>query len=134
MNSNDELSEVRGKMTSAIVVLLLLLIAAGMAFHRSLAFLPFAFGASLGAGLNVLKLRMLERTVGKVIGMEKKDAGNYFRFQYFLRLLITGLVLVLSAVIPFISIWGAAAGILTMPPAAFYAKNFIGRKKNANGF
>ena len=132
MMANDELSVVAGKMTSAIYVLLLSLIAASFAYHRSFEFLPFAIGASLGAGLNVFKVTMMKRAVGKVIGMEKKIAVNHIRFQYLLRFLITGLVLFLSATLPFISLWGAAAGVFTMPPAAFYAKNFIGRKKNAN--
>ena len=131
---NDALSVVAKKMVLAIGVLLSLLIAGSIVYYRSIAFLPFAFGASLGCGLNVLKIAMLERTVRKTVGIEKKAAVNYVRFQYFLRYLITGLVLTLSAVLPFISLWGAAAGIFTMPPAAFYAKKFIDSPKNANGF
>ena len=134
MNANYGLSVIAKKMVSAIVILSLLLIAAGIAYHRSFAFFPFAFGVSLGAGVNVFKVLMLERTVGKTIDMGKKDAENYVRFQYFLRFLITGLVLVLSAITPFIGIWGAAAGIFTMPLAAFYAKSFIGRNNKANDF
>ena len=130
---NEELSAVAKKMTSITGDLLLLLIAAGIAYHRSLAFLPFAFGASLGAGLNVLKIKMLERTVRNSIDMERKNAANYVRFQYFLRFLITGLLLFLAVTFPFISLWGTIAGLLTMPPAAFYAKSFIGGNKSANG-
>ena len=129
---NNELSSIASKIKSATVILLLLLIAASAAYYRSFAFAPFAFGAILGAGLNVVKITMLERAVVKAVGMEKKDAGNYIRFQYFLRLLITGLVLILSATLPFISIWGAAAGIFTMPPATFYAKRFTARAQRAN--
>ena len=129
MDLNNELSGIASKIKSAIVILLLLLIAASAAYYRSFAFAPFAFGALLGAGLNVVKIAMLERTVVKAVGMEKNDAGNYAHLQYFLRLLITALVLILSAILPFISIWGAVAGIFTMQPAMFYAKYSAGRKK-----
>ena len=133
MKVNDELSCIAREMMRAICVLSLLVIVASIVYHRSGAFLPFAFGVLLGAGLNVCKVMMMKRVVSKTICMEKPNAATYVRLQYSLRFMITGLVLFLSAVLPFINLWGAAAGIFTMPPAAFYAKNFIDGKKGTDG-
>lgn len=86
--------------------------------------LPFALGVLLTSSVNVLKIVMLERTVQKAIGMDNVNAGkNYVRLQYLLRYLITGIALVAAALTPFISIWGAVAGILTMQVAALTAKS-----------
>jgi len=120
-----KLSDIATKMLWVICVLLLLLVAGSIAYYRSLLFLPFAYGALLGAAVNMVKVVMLDRTVKKAVGMESNDAGNYVRLQYFLRFVLTGAVLVLAAKVPFISIWGAAAGILTMQFAAFCAKRFV---------
>ena len=116
------LSDIAKRMIKVICIFLLLLIAASAAYYRSIAFLPFAAGASLGVALNVLKVILLDRAVSKAVRMEKERAGNYIRIQHFLRFLLTGGVLVAAALLPFISIWGAAAGICTLQIALFFAK------------
>jgi len=109
-------------MTIVIGVSLLLPIVASIIYYRSFAFLPFAFGALLGAALNILKVVLLDHTVKRVIAMGNKNAESYVRFQHFLRYLLTGLVFLASALLPFINIWGTAAGICTMQIAIFFAK------------
>jgi len=128
-----QLSDTAKRMTVVIGVSLLLPIAASIAYYRSFAFLPFALGALLGAALNILKVILLDHTVKRVIAMGQKNAENYVRFQHFLRFLLTGLLFGASAFLPFINIWGTAAGICTMQIAVFFAKrSAVGREK-ANG-
>jgi hypothetical protein len=85
-------------------------------------FLPFALGALLGVLLNAVKVILLDRTVSKVLGDEKVNAGNFVRWQHFLRFSLTALVFLLAALVPFISILGTAAGVLTLQAAVFFAK------------
>ena len=131
----------------AIAALIIILI--GIIYYRSLAAFPFALGVMVTSFLNIIKLRMLERTVWKIVQMDDQEAGkNVIRFQYLLRYFITGVVLVIIGLIsnyttqppvyssrevyiavwawlfpgapdalksaPFISIWGAIAGIFTL--------------------
>ena len=112
--------------------LLLLLVLASIVYYRSLAFLPFAVGALIGVATNVLKVFLLDRSLQKFITMEKDKATNYIILQNLLRFLLAGVVLVLSAVLPFISLWGAAAGILTWPIATRIMSYVLNREKSHN--
>lgn len=112
------------KMIIMICVLLLVFVAAGIIYYRSLSAFPFALGAFLGAGVSVLKVLMLGRAVEKAVDMPGNDAVNFVRLNNFLKLLLTGIVLVLSAVLPIVNLWGAVAGIMTFPLAAYGAKFF----------
>ena len=119
------------KMALVICVSSLVIIAAGAVYYRSFSILPFALGVFLTAAFNVLKLVMFERSIEKAMNMEGKDAENFIRFQYLLRYLLTGLVLFLAVKIPFISLWGAIAGIFTLKIAAFSMKFFESDEKTA---
>jgi len=113
-------------MITVIGCSLLLLVLASIAYYRSLAFAPFALGALLGTSLNVLKVIMLDHTVKKIINIEAKNAGNYVRFQHFLRFLLTGLVFLLAVLFPsFLNIWGVAAGVLTFQIATYFTKSAL---------
>lgn len=114
---------------ASLGILLLLLFAIGIAYYRSLAFFPFALGAALGVAASALKVVMLDRAIKKAVKMEATAAGNYIGIQNFLRLLLTGLALVLSAVLPFINIWGAAAGVISLQVALYFVKNSGNREE-----
>ena len=82
-------------MTRMVMVAALIIIIAGVIYYRSLAALPFAFGVIITSGLNIMKVRMLAKTVQKVVNMEDQEAGkNLVRIQYLLRYFLTGVVLV----------------------------------------
>ena len=108
------------KMTLITGVSSFVIIAAAAVYYCSFLIFPFALGVFLTAALNVLKLIMLERAVERAVNMEGENAENFIRFQYLLRYLLTALVLLLAAKTPFISLWGAAAGILTLKIAVFF--------------
>ncbi|MCL2426550.1 MAG: hypothetical protein FWD05_09470 [Oscillospiraceae bacterium] len=82
-------------MIKMVIVAAAIIIIIGIIFYRSFAALPFALGVIITSALNVMKIRMLEKTVLKVVNMNDQEAGkNTVRFQYLLRYLMTGIVLV----------------------------------------
>jgi len=82
-------------MIRMVLIAALAIILAGAVFYRSLAAIPFAFGVLITSGLNIIKLRMLLRTIRKVVYMEDPAMGkNVVRLQYLLRYILTGAVLV----------------------------------------
>ncbi|MGI6169445.1 MAG: ATP synthase subunit I [Christensenellales bacterium] len=117
-----KLSDHAKKMIRTICILLFILVVAGVVYYRSWSCLPFVFGALLGAAVSILKVLLLERAVDKALAMEEKAAGNYVRLQHLLRLLLTAVVLVLAALVPAISLWGAAAGVFTFQISVYILK------------
>jgi len=148
MNESAEPVRPTKIMIKMVAVAAVILIVKGTVYYRSLAAIPFTFGVLITSGLNIFKLRTLERTVQKVVTMDDQAAGkNIVRFQYLLRFLLTGVVLVIVGLIhtytteppfysdrswfsiwgalfpnapealitaPFISLWGALAGLFTL--------------------
>jgi len=95
MNKSAESTKASMLMKRMIIVAAVIIIAAGTVYYRSLAALPFALGVIITSCLNILKVRMLEKTVYKVVGMDDQEAGkNVVRFRYLLRYFLTGIVLV----------------------------------------
>jgi len=119
-----KLSNMAKRMMLIVIISLFALIAGSVIYYRSTAFLPFAYGAFLGTALNAAKIIMLDRTVKRVVAMEALQAGNYARVQHLLKFLLTGLVLVVAAVVPFINIWGTASGVLSYQIAVYSLKYF----------
>jgi len=120
-----ELAQLSKKMMTVVCISLLLLVAGSAAYYRSSAFLPFALGAALGAGASALKIKLLQNAVEKAVNMEKDRAESHLRLQHLLRFLLTGVVLLCAALVPFISLWGAAAGVLTQQIATYSARFFM---------
>jgi hypothetical protein len=118
------------KMILVIIVASLVFTAGGAVFYRSLEALAFAAAVILMAGLNVLKVIMLERTVKRTVMIEEASHGkNYARLQYILRLILTAVVLIAAARYAwhtgsYSSIYGSVAGVLTFQIAAFSLRFF----------
>ncbi len=107
------------RMVFTILIIALLCTLGSVIYYRSLACLPFVFGVLLGSVASIVKVFLLERTVNKVLAMEGKHAGSYAGIQYLIRLLLSGVVLFLGAVVPRISLWGVVAGILAFQLAVY---------------
>ncbi len=122
-----KISDLAKRLLLTICILAAVLMAASVVYYRSSSCLPFVFGVLLGAAVGAAKVIILELAVDKVLSMEKKAAGNYARLQHTLRLLLTAAALVLAALVPGISLWGAAAGILTFQ-ASVYIQRFFFKK------
>ncbi|NLK75163.1 MAG: hypothetical protein GX288_07745 [Clostridiales bacterium] len=117
-----KLSNLAKKMIFSILIIALICTLGSVIYHRSMAFLPFMFGALLGSAISIAKVFLLERTVDKALTMEQKHAKNYVSLSHIIRLLISGLALFLGAVVPQISLWGVAAGILAFQVAVYSLK------------
>ena len=122
MNFTGDFSKIRKRMILTICITSLVFLAAGALVYRSAAVFPFALGLFMMAGLNVAKVFMLERSVNVALDKEAKSGGSYIRLQYIIRFLLTGLVLLVAAMVDFIDLWGAFAGIFTFQIAAYSLK------------
>jgi len=116
------LSDFAKKMMRVIGIIFAILVAASVAYYRSPAFLPFALGALIGVATSIGKVILLDRAVASVVRMDKDRSKNYLLLQHFLRYLLTGVALVISALAPFINIWGTAAGVLSLQVAVFFGR------------
>ena len=167
MDEKPEPLKPAAPMVKMIIIAALFIIVIGAVYYRSLAALPFALGVLITSGLNILKIRMLERAVQKISHMDDQDEGkNLVRFQYLLRYFLTGAVLVVIGLIqnyttppplysardwyigvwvtlfpggpeallnaPFISVWGAVAGIFTLQIAVIIVRSMKLEKDGTN--
>ena len=123
-----KVSPLAKRMIITIVGIAALFGVASFVYYRSLAFLPFLLGALLGTGVSIWKVFVLERAVDRALGMDKKKAGNYVSLQQLFRLFVTGVVLFTGAVVPQVSLWGVAAGIIAFQ-LALYLEQLIYRRK-----
>jgi hypothetical protein len=97
-------------------------------YYRTFEFLPFALGVALTSGLCALKVIMLARAVQLCSIMDDaKKASNHIRMQYLLRFALTAIVLWLCAILPFISFFGAVAGVFTFKIASYSNIRIINR-------
>jgi len=81
---------------------------------------PWAKGIMFGAIFSSLKLVLMEKTFQKVVVKDPNQAKRYAQANYFARYLLTGLVLLISALEPTINIIGTIIGLLAMKFAAFW--------------
>lgn len=122
-----KLSDLAKRMIITILIIVLACVLGSVLYYRSLDFLPFLFGAILGSLVSIVRVFLLERAVDKAVEMEKNQAGNYVTIQHLLRLLLSGLALVLGATVPQINLWGVVAGILAFQ-IALYNLKFTSKK------
>ncbi|NLZ96010.1 MAG: hypothetical protein GX921_09340 [Bacteroidales bacterium] len=117
-----KLSDLAKRMIITILIIVSVCVLVSVIYYRSLDFLPFLFGAILGTAVSIVKVFLLERAVDKALDMEQKQAGNYVSIQHLLRLLLSGVVLALGAIVPHISLWGVVAGIFAFQIAIYNVK------------
>ena len=113
------------KMMQVVGITAAVIIIAGTVYYRSLEVFPFALGVLLTSGINVLRLHMLNNAVEKAVNLtESKSAANYMRGQFLIRFVLLAAVLVASALLDFINLWGAVYGVFTLQISA-YAMKFL---------
>ena len=122
-----KISNLAKRMTRAILIISVLFIVASVIYYRSLAFIPFLLGTLLGTAVSIWKVFVLEQAVDRALAMDKKKAGNFVGLQQLLRLFVTGIVLFLGAIVPQISLWGVASGIIAFQ-LALYLEQVIYKK------
>lgn len=122
-----KISKLAKRMTRTILIISVLFIVASVIYYRSLAFIPFLLGTLLGTAVSIWKVFVLEQAVDRALAMDKKKAGNFVGLQQLLRLFVTGIVLFLGAIVPQISLWGVASGIIAFQ-LALYLEQLIYKK------
>ncbi len=122
-----KLSDLAKKIIVAIIIISLICVLISLFYYRSASSLPFVFGVALGAAASITKVFLLERAIDRALKMEQKQAGLYVSAQHILRLLITGVVLLIGALVPAVSIWGVVAGVFSYQ-IAIYGVKFTSKK------
>ena len=104
-------------------------------YHRSLGFLPFMVGLVLGSVVSIAKVMLVERAVEKALRMDQQRVGGYVGGQYLLRMLLTAVVLIIGALVSWISLWGVAAGVIAFQLGIYLVqlRNRIGPRKVGRG-
>lgn len=124
------LSKTTKNIIMMIGIVALVFIIGGIVFHRSILALYFALGVIITSSLNVAKMYLVERTVNNTLEIENQESGKiYVKLQFLLRYVITIAVLLGVGLInvfvypPFISIWGAIAGLFTLQIAVIIVRH-----------
>ena len=115
------------RMVALIIMQCLLIIFVSMLYFQMAEFLQFAYGVLLGCALNCVKVYMLERAVQRVAQMT--EGGHaYGWWQFILRFVLTGGVLVFAALSPHVNLWGTVAGVLTFQTSLYMLRVSIARE------
>ncbi|GAA4070899.1 ATP synthase subunit I [Amphibacillus indicireducens] len=118
-----KLSDLAKRMIITILIIATVSTLGSVIYHRSLDFLPFLIGATLGSAVSISKVILLEHAVNKALKMERKTAGNYVTIQHVLRLLLSGVAFLIGALVPQVSLWGVVAGILAFQVAVYSVRS-----------
>lgn len=118
-----KLTYIAKRMIYSILIIALIGIVGSVLFYRSLESLPFLWGVILGSLTSIVKVVLLDKAVDKALSMDNKKAKNYVGLQHILRLFLSGVVLVLGAVVPQINLWGVVLGILAFQLSVYTVRN-----------
>ncbi|QUH29516.1 ATP synthase subunit I [Vallitalea guaymasensis] len=105
-------------LTIKITIIVVLSFAIGLFFVEDI--LAYGKGLALGGIFSILKLKLMEVTFKKALSKPPKDAQRYAHFHYFLRYLLTILVLVVGALEPTINLVGVIISIVSVKLAAYW--------------
>jgi len=83
-------------------------------------------GAAMACGLNIIKILWLKKAIKTVTNIaDTRTAQIKFQLHYFLRLVFTGLVLLVSALLPFVNFVGTAMGLFTLTISMHLLRFFV---------
>jgi len=120
--------ELSRKIILTIIALSFLLALGCVLFFRSMDALPYVIGVVVATLLNIAKFYWLRASAIKASEMDTASrAGFSYQIHYFLRLLLTGGVLLAAALLPdnIINLLGVALGILVFPIAMRFSRLFV---------
>lgn len=130
-----KLSELAKQTIAAILVIAFTFLIGSLLYYRSLDFIPYMIGLVLGSVVSVVKVMLVERAVEKALRMDQQRVGGYVGGQYLLRMLLTAVVLIIGALVSWISLWGVAAGVIAFQLGIYLVqlRNRIGPRKVGRG-
>ncbi|MEG0013463.1 MAG: ATP synthase subunit I [Cellulosilyticaceae bacterium] len=76
-------------------------------------------GILFGLAISLLKLKLMESTFTKAVSMQEAKAKVYTQRHYMIRYLLTGVVLLVAAMEPGISLLGVFFGLVSMKVGAY---------------
>lgn len=76
--------------------------------------LAFALGVLFGGAYSVLNFRLMQLTFDKAMKMPSARAQKYVQTRYFLRYLITGVVIYVAIINPWVNIIGVLLGLVAV--------------------
>ena len=82
-------------------------------------FLSWTIGIALGLIIALLKLKLMENTFTKAVQLPEAKAKGYTQRQYMLRYVLTGIVLLVAALNPQVSLLGVFFGLVSMKVGAY---------------
>ena len=110
------MSDTCKKLSTVIAVLGLIALVVGLFFAGNKIY--WIVGIVLGTVASLIKVYMLERTLDKAVDMDPKNANNYTRANYTMRLVVSVVIVVLACLVEQINVVGVLLGLLLVQPAA----------------
>jgi len=120
--------ELSRKIIITIVALSFLVALGCVLFFRNMDAIPYVVGVIAATLLNIAKFYWLRASAIKASEMDTASrAGFSYQVHYFLRLVLTGGVLLIAALLPdnIINLLGVALGILVFPIAMRITRFFV---------
>lgn len=104
------MSDTCKKLSTVIAVLGLIALVVGLFFASNKIY--WIVGIVLGTVASLGKVYMLERTLDKAVDMDPKNANNYTRANYTMRLVVSVVIVVLACIVEQINVVGVLIGLL----------------------
>ncbi|MDD3307293.1 MAG: ATP synthase subunit I [Acetobacterium sp.] len=76
--------------------------------------LAFALGVLFGGAYSILNFRLMQLTFDKAMKMPSARAQKYVQTRYFLRYLLTGVVIYVAIINPWVNIIGVLLGLVAV--------------------
>ncbi|MGL6174455.1 MAG: ATP synthase subunit I [Cellulosilyticaceae bacterium] len=89
--------------------------------------LGWTTGIFFGLTIALLKIKLMENTFSKAVVMPEAKAKVYTQRHYMIRYLLTGVVLLVAAIDPSISILGVFFGLVSMKVGAYSQLWVVGK-------
>lgn len=99
--------------------------ATGLFFTENI--LGWTTGIFFGLTIALLKIKLMENTFSKAVSMSEAKAKVYTQRHYMIRYLLTGVVLLVAAIEPSISLLGVFFGLVSMKIGAYSQLWVVGR-------
>ena len=129
------LSRISKVMTMWVIAVCLALLSAGLlAIHVIYPFeesLPFIAGVILGCLHSVIKVALLEKSLNRVINMEKDGAESVGRLHFIGRYFLTAAVFIIVILSRgYIGLFGTILGVLSLQIAAYITGHIMKNKQS----
>ncbi len=103
------------KQTQAFIVKIMIifdLFAIGISFLVLKTPMPFIMGLIFGSAISLLNFIELANTLSRAVGMPPDKAQTFTVVKYFIRYIVTAIVLYVSIVAPYINVLGTILGLI----------------------